>query len=78
MANSFAKAILSKELKNGTMLVGCPNTGFPSAPSTIVYDRYVTSTPSLTEIQNKYNNRFYNGIFVNVLSGALDGGTSEQ
>lgn len=76
MANSIAKAISSNELKNGTMIVGCPNTGFPRSPSTIVYNRYVKNTPSITQIQNKYDNRFYNGIFVNLLSGALDGGTS--
>ena len=33
---------------------------------------------TINNIDNKFGNRFYNGIFVNVLTGDLNGGTSLQ
>lgn len=58
MANDITKAINANELKNGTLVVGCLVTGFPSSPSTIVYDKYVKNTPTLTDIESKFDNRF--------------------
>jgi hypothetical protein len=48
-------------------------TGF-SAKRTIRPNFPVNLT--ISNIQQKYGNRFYNGVWVNVISGDIDGGTS--
>ena len=53
MANDITKAISSNELKNGTTIVTCSRTGNYSLLNT-----YVKNTPSLTDIENKFDNRF--------------------
>lgn len=58
MANDIIKAISGNEIKNGTMVVSCNVTGFPSSPATIQYNKYVKNTPTITDIENKYDNRF--------------------
>ena len=66
MAN-INKIISANPIKNGTMVVSCLNTGFPTSPTTIVYDRYVKNTPTISNIQNKYDNRFSNGLLVELV-----------
>lgn len=72
MAIDIAKANTSNALKNGTMVVTCGRTGFP-ASGTIVYDKYVLNTPTISNIENKYDNRFYNGLFVNITGSGIIG-----
>lgn len=58
MANDINKAISANDIKNGTTVVTCGPTGFPDSPASIVYDSYVKNTPSITDIQSKYDDRF--------------------
>lgn len=58
MANDITKAISANSIKNGTMVVGCLNTGFPTSPTTILYNQYVKNTPTISDIEAKYDNRF--------------------
>lgn len=58
MANDVAKSRSAEPIKNGTMVVTCPFTGLPSSPSTILYNQYVKNTPTITDIEAKYTNRF--------------------
>jgi hypothetical protein len=53
MANDIAKAVSANELKNGTAIVTCSRTGEYSELNT-----YVKNTPTITDIQDKYDNRF--------------------
>lgn len=57
MANDIS-IIKAGSIKNGSMVVTCGRTGFPPNPSKIVYNRYVKNTPSISEIQSKFDNRF--------------------
>jgi hypothetical protein len=67
MANDIQAAISGNPVKNGTLIVGCYRTGFPTLPTTIVYDEYVQNYPTITDLEAKYDNRFYNGIFVQLV-----------
>lgn len=74
MANDINKAISANEIKNGSMVVSCGRTGFPNSPGSIVYNKYVKNTPTITDIQSKFDNRFddpsyYYGIGNNTLVG---------
>jgi hypothetical protein len=62
MANDINKAISANQIKNGTTVVTTTVTG---EYSTI--DTYAKNTPTINDIEAKYDNRFYNGIFVKVL-----------
>lgn len=66
MANDINKAISANPVKNGTMLVGTSRTGEYSTQ-----DTYVNNTPTMSTIEAKYDNRFYNGIFVNVIASGV-------
>lgn len=71
MANDIQNAQTSNTVvKNGTAIVTCSRTGKYSK-----LDTYVQNEPTMASIENKYDNRFYNGIFV-TLVGAIDGGTA--
>ena len=59
MSNDIQKAISANPIKNGTTLVSCSLTGEYSTLET-----YVKNAPTMSDIENKYDNRFYNGIFV--------------
>lgn len=50
-------------IKNGTSVVTCSNTGEYS-----VLNTYVSNTPDINTIDDKFGNRFYNGVFVNVVA----------
>ena len=62
MANDINKAISANQIKNGTTVVTTTVTG---EYSTI--DTYVKNTPTINNIEAKYDNRFYNGIFVELV-----------
>ena len=62
MANDINKAISANEIKNGTTVVTTTATG---EYSTI--DTYAKNTPTISDIEDKYDNRFYNGIFVQLV-----------
>jgi hypothetical protein len=62
MTNDIQKAISANPVKNGTILVGKSWTGDNSTR-----DTYVTNTPTMATIEAKYDNRFYNGIFVQLV-----------
>jgi hypothetical protein len=62
MANDINKAISANQIKNGTTVV---TTTVAGEYSTI--DTYVKNTPTINNIENKYDNRFYNGIFVQLV-----------
>lgn len=53
MANDIVKAINSNNIKNGTIIVSCTFTGEYSTINT-----YVTNTPTINDIQDKYDTRF--------------------
>lgn len=62
MTNDIAKSISANPVKNGSSVTSTSFTG-----SYRTYDRYVKNTPDMTVIQAKYDNRFYNGIFVQLV-----------
>jgi hypothetical protein len=62
MANDINKAISSNPIKNGSSVT---TTAFTGKYNT--YNYYVKNTPVISSIQDKYDNRFYNGIFVQLV-----------
>ena len=66
MANDINKAISANHIKNGTAVV---TTTVAGEYSTI--DTYVKNTPTINNIEAKYDNRFYNGIFVSVIASGV-------
>ena len=66
MANDINKAISANQIKNGTTVVATTVAG---EYSTI--DTYAKNSPTINDIQAKYDNRFYNGIFVNVIASGI-------
>ena len=62
MANDIDKAISANQIKNGTTVVTTTAAG---EYSTI--DTYAQNTPTINDIEDKYDNRFYNGIFVQLV-----------
>lgn len=58
----ITKAISSNPIKNGSVVEG---VSFRGSKSTL--DTYVKNTPTIETIQSKYGNRFYNGIFVQLV-----------
>lgn len=54
-----AKPLTSTTIKNGISVVTCTKTGQYSTLNT-----YEHNTPAIADIDDKYGNRFYNGIFV--------------
>lgn len=59
----ITKAISSNLIKNGTVIVSSTFTGQYG-----LNNNYVINTPTIEEISSKYGNRFYNGIFVQLIS----------
>ena len=63
MAYDIQAAVSGHPVKNGTSVV---TTTFTGKYSTI--DTYAKSTPTISDLDDKYDNRFYNGVFVTVLT----------
>lgn len=60
----ITKAISANPIKNGSIVEGVTPVGLESN-----LNSYVKNTPTINDIQNKYGNRFYNGIFVELVGG---------
>jgi hypothetical protein len=58
----ITKAISSNLIKNGTVVVSSTFTGQYG-----LNNNYVINTPTIEQISSKYGNRFYNGIFVQLV-----------
>jgi len=55
MANDIVKSKSANDIKNGTVVVGCRPTGYSDKD---VLNTYVLNTPTLSDIQSKYDARF--------------------
>ena len=55
MANDIVKAKSANDIKNGTIVVGCKPTGFSDKD---ILNTYVLNTPTLNDIQSKFDARF--------------------
>lgn len=55
MANDITKAISANSIKNGTTIVGCKVTGFTNKD---LLNSSVKNTPTINDIQAKYDDRF--------------------
>lgn len=55
MANDINKAISANPIKNGTTVVSCKTTGLTSKD---LLNNSVKNTPTISDIENKYDNRF--------------------
>lgn len=64
MANDINKAISSNPIKNGSLITSTSFTGKYKTQ-----DNYVKNTPAINTIEAKYDNRFYNGIFMQLVGG---------
>ena len=64
MAIDIIKAKSANPIKNGTLIVSCSRTGQYS-----LSNLFVSNIPTIADIENKYDNRFYNGIFVQLTGG---------
>ena len=64
MANDIDLAVSNKPIKNGTCVT---TTSFTGKYNT--NNNYVNNKPVIGDIENKYDNRFYNGIFVQLVNG---------
>jgi hypothetical protein len=66
MARPFtdiAKSITANPIKNGSVVTSTTFTGKYSTNN-----NYVKNTPVLENISTKYGNKFYNGLFVTVIT----------
>jgi hypothetical protein len=54
----------SEPLKNGSSVLSTTATG-----SFSTNNLFVKNTPTISDIQSKYGNRYYNGILVQISSG---------
>jgi hypothetical protein len=63
MAYDIQAAISGDPVKNGTLVTTTTFTGYYSKS-----DLYVKNSPTISDLQNKYDERFYNGIFVNIVA----------
>lgn len=68
MSNEADYAKSGQPIKNGTAVVTCNKTGNYSVDNIAVIN-----TPTLDTFQTKWNNRFHNGILVEVINTNLIG-----
>lgn len=54
--------ISNNPIKNGSVVISTTVTGKYNT-----YNYYVTNTPTIENIEDKYSDRFYNGIFVQLV-----------
>jgi hypothetical protein len=70
MANDIQKSISANPIKNGTSVVSCTFTGEYGT-----LDTYVSNIPTITDIQDKYDNRFDDpSYYYGIGDGTLVGG----
>jgi hypothetical protein len=63
MNSDISKAKSDNSIKNGTLITTTSATGTYSKS-----DAYVQNSPTISDIENKYHARFYNGIFVQTVT----------
>lgn len=68
MTNDIQTAINSNPVKNGTVVVSTTTTGEYST-----LDTYVKNTPIISDIENKYDNKFDDITYYTIGSGTLIG-----
>lgn len=68
MANDIQAAVSGVVVKNGTTVVG---TTFTGEYSTL--DTYVKNTPTIADIENKYDNKFDDISYYTIGSGTIIG-----
>lgn len=68
MANDIDLSIDTNPIKNGTLVYGCSRTGIFQTKNT-----YVSNKPTITQIQDKYDNRFDDPSYY-YGTGNVDGG----
>jgi|688.fasta_scaffold79284_5 hypothetical protein len=68
MANDITKAISANPLKNGTTVVTCLNTGEYST-----LDTYVSNIPTISDIEDKYEDRFDDTTYYTIGSSGILG-----
>ena len=68
MANDIQAAVSGVVVKNGTAVV---STTFTGQYSTL--DTYVKNTPTISDIENKYDNRFDDITYYTIGSGTIIG-----
>lgn len=66
MANDIQAAVSGVVVKNGTAIV---STTFTGEYSTL--DTYVKNTPTISDIENKYDNKFDDITYYTIGSGTL-------
>ena len=70
MANDITFAISSNPIKNGTLVYGCSQTGLFDTK-----DTYVSNRPTISEIEDKYDDRFDDPSYYHGGGGgSVDGG----
>lgn len=65
MANDIQAAVSGVAVKNGTLLVSCTRTGEYSTINT-----YVQNSPTIADIESKYDNRFDDPSYYFGISGS--------
>ena len=68
MANDINKAIVANPIKNGTTVVTCLNTGEYST-----LDTYVSNIPTISDIEDKYEDRFDDTTYYTIGSSGILG-----
>lgn len=68
MANDINKAIVANPLKNGTTVVTCSATGEYST-----LDTYVSNIPTISDIEDKYEDRFDDTTYYTIGSSGILG-----
>ena len=68
MSNDIDVAVSNQPIKNGSIVMSTTVTG-----ESTINDLYANNTPVIGDIEDKYDNRFYNGIFVNIIGSGIIG-----
>jgi len=69
MANDINKAITANNIKNGSSVVTCSRTGEYS-----VLNTSVKNTPTISDIESKYDNRFDDVTYYTIGTSTIVGG----
>jgi len=63
MASDISEVISANPIKNGSVVTSSTVTG-----RYLTYNRFVNNNPSITTIEDKYDNRFIDGLLVRLSS----------
>jgi hypothetical protein len=59
MANDISEVISANPIKNGSVVTSSTVTG-----RYLTYNRFVNNNPSINNIENKYDDRFIDGLLI--------------